>query len=201
MGVINIGGEGTVVADGTSFTLAGGEGLYVSMGTKSLEFRSSDPATPARFYLNSAPAHAVLPTTKITIADTEPVTLGDSSTSNRRTIRKYIHPGGVKSCQLVMGLTILEKGSVWNTMPVHTHQRRMEAYLYFDLQADGVVFHLMGEPEETRHLVVREGQAVLSPSWSIHSGAGTASYSFIWGMAGENQDFGDMDHVPMSQLR
>ena len=201
LGIINIGGEGLVLADGKEFRLENGEGLYVSMGTSSLEFRSVDAAKPARFYLNSAPAHAALPTTKITLADTEPVTLGDSATSNRRTIRKYIHPNGVKSCQLVMGMTMLDKGSVWNTMPVHTHQRRMEAYLYFNMKEDDLVFHLMGEPHETRHIVVRDGQAVLSPSWSIHSGAGTASYSFIWGMAGENQDFGDMDHVPMSQIR
>lgn len=201
LGVINIGGEGTVVADGKEFVLASGEGLYVSMGTQNLSFASADSANPARFYLNSAPAHAALPTTRITVADTEPVTLGDAATSNRRTIRKYIHPGGVKSCQLVMGMTRLEQGSVWNTMPTHTHQRRMEAYLYFDMKDDDLVFHFMGEPEETRHLVVRNGQAVLSPSWSIHSGAGTACYSFIWGMAGENQDFGDMDHVPMSRLR
>lgn len=201
LGLINIGGSGRVVADGVEFDLANSEGLYVSMGTRVLEFCSHDSTSPAKFYLNSAPAHAALPTSKISIADTEPVTLGDSATSNRRTIRKYIHPGGIKSCQLVMGLTMLAQGSVWNTMPVHTHQRRMEAYLYFDMKEDGLVFHLMGEPEETRHLVVREGQAVLSPSWSIHSGAGTASYAFIWGMAGENQDFGDMDSVPMSQLR
>ena len=201
LGIINIGEAGMVIADGTEHSLEKGEGLYVSMGTSSLEFRSVSRETPARFYLNSAPAHALLPTTKITLADAEPVELGDSATSNRRTIRKYIHPGGVKSCQLVMGMTMLEKGSVWNTMPVHTHQRRMEAYLYFNMNADDVVFHLMGEPGETRDLVVRDGEAVLSPSWSIHSGAGTANYTFIWGMAGENQDFGDMDHVPMSELR
>jgi 4-deoxy-L-threo-5-hexosulose-uronate ketol-isomerase len=201
LGVINIGGSGQVVADGTAYQLARGEGLYLAMGTRELEFRSDDLAFPARFYLNSAPAHAAMPTTKITLTDTEPVTLGALETSNHRTIRKYIHPGGVKSCQLVMGMTTLETGSVWNTMPVHTHQRRMEAYLYFDMPEDGVVFHFMGEPEETRHLVVREGEAVLSPSWSIHSGAGTSNYTFIWGMAGENQDFGDMDHVPMGRLR
>jgi 4-deoxy-L-threo-5-hexosulose-uronate ketol-isomerase len=201
LGIINIGGDGLVVADGVEFSLANGEGLYVSMGTRSLEFRSADSTNPARFYLNSAPAHAALPTTKITLADAEPITLGDPATSNKRTIRKYIHPNGVKSCQLVMGMTMLEKGSVWNTMPVHTHQRRMEAYLYFNMQEDDLVFHFMGEPEETRHIVVRDGEAVLSPSWSIHSGAGTASYTFIWGMAGENQDFGDMDHIPMGRLR
>ncbi len=201
LGVINIGESGRVVADGTSFDLARGEGLYVGSGTRDLRFESFDPARPAKFYLNSAPAHAQLPTVKIALADAEPVVMGDSATSNKRTIRKYIHPGGVKSCQLVMGMTTLDTGSVWNTMPTHTHQRRMEAYLYFDMPADAVVFHLMGEPEETRHLVVREGEVVLSPSWSIHSGAGTANYTFIWGMAGENQNFGDMDHVPMARLR
>ncbi|MBE0584195.1 MAG: 5-dehydro-4-deoxy-D-glucuronate isomerase, partial [Desulfofustis sp.] len=195
LGVINVGGSGSVIADGTEFKLAAREGLYIGMGTKDLEFRSDDPEKPARFYCNSAPAHAVYPTTRIALTDAEPVVMGAPETSNQRTIRKYIHPGGVKSCQLVMGMTSLATGSVWNTMPVHTHQRRMEAYLYFDMPEDGVVFHFMGEPEETRHLVVREGEAVLSPSWSIHSGAGTANYTFIWGMAGENQDFGDMDHV------
>ena len=201
LGIINIGGKGRVVADGASFDLDCSEGLYVAMGTRDLQFTSLDPAEPAKFYLNSAPAHAVLPTSKIPLTATEPVVMGDAATSNKRTIRKYIHPGGVKSCQLVMGMTTLEQGSVWNTMPVHTHQRRMEAYLYFNLPQDAVVFHLMGEPDETRHLVVRNGEVVLSPSWSIHSGAGTANYTFIWGMAGENQNFSDMDHVPMSTLR
>ncbi len=201
LGIINIGGPGKVIADAAVFELASAEGLYVAMGTKDLQFVSLDPARPARFYLNSAPAHAKLPTVKIALTDAEPVVMGDPATSNKRTIRKYIHPGGAKSCQLVMGMTMLETGSVWNTMPTHTHQRRMEAYLYFNMPEDAVVFHFMGQPEETRHLVVREGEVVLSPSWSIHSGAGTASYTFIWGMAGENQNFGDMDHVPMSQLR
>lgn len=199
--MINVGGSGTEQADGSAFALDKGEGLYVGMGTRQLELSSSDPARPAHFYALSAPAHTTLPTTKITRDDTEPVTLGESATSNRRTIYKYIHPGGARSCQLVMGATVLEKGSVWNTMPVHTHQRRMEANLYYNMNEDDLVFHLMGEPAETRHLVVANEQAVLSPSWSIHSGAGTASYSFIWGMAGENQDFGDRDHVPMNQLR
>ena len=201
LGIINIGGSGVVRADGQEFPLGKGEGLYVAMGTRDLEFVSDDGGQPAKFYLNSAPAHAVLPTTKIGLADAEPVAMGEATTSNKRTIRKYIHPAGVRSCQLVMGMTTLEPGSVWNTMPVHTHQRRMEAYLYFDIPPQAVVFHLMGEPEETRHLVVREGEVVLSPSWSIHSGAGTANYTFIWGMAGENQNFGDMDHVAMERLR
>ncbi len=201
LGVINIGGPGRVEADGASYDMASSEGLYVGMGTRDLRFASNDPVRPAKFYLNSAPAHARLPTVKIALADAEPVTMGDIATSNRRTIRKYIHPGGAKSCQLVMGMTMLETGSVWNTMPVHTHQRRMEAYLYFNMPTDAVVFHLMGEPDETRHLVVRDGEVVLSPSWSIHSGAGIGSYTFIWGMAGENQNFADMDHVPMACLR
>lgn len=201
LGVINIGDSGRVVADGSTFEIGRNEGLYIGLGTRDLRFESIDPAKPAKFYLNSAPAHAVLPTVRIALADTEPVVMGESTTSNKRTIRKYIHPGGVKSCQLVMGMTMLEPGSVWNTMPVHTHQRRMEAYLYFNMPADAVVFHLMGEPDETRHLVVRDGEVVLSPSWSIHSGAGTANYTFIWGMAGENQNFGDMDHVTMATLR
>ncbi len=201
LGVINVGGSGSVVADDSEYGLDRLEGLYVGRGTRSLAFKSEDPANPARFYLLSAPAHTTYPTTKISPLDVEAVTLGGAATSNHRTIRKYIHPAGARSCQLVMGVTTLEQGSVWNTMPVHTHQRRMEAYFYFNMEEDDVVFHLMGEPTETRHLVVRNNEAVLSPSWSIHSGTGTASYSFIWGMAGENQDFGDMDHVPMSLLR
>ncbi len=201
LGLINVGGSGTVLADGAAFVLDNAEGLYIGMGTRKIEFRSSDPAEPAHFYALSAPAHTTMATVKITSDDTEPVSLGDRLTSNSRTIYKYIHPGGAQSCQLVMGMTMLDPGSVWNTMPVHTHQRRMEAYFYFNMNEDSRVFHLMGEPSETRHLVVANEQAVLSPSWSIHAGVGTASYSFIWGMAGENQDFGDMDHVPMSQLR
>ena len=201
LGLINVGGSGMVLADGQEFLLDNSDGLYIGLGTKTLEFRSIDPAHPAHFYTLSAPAHTTMDTVKISRADTEQVTLGDSTTSNKRTIYKYIHPGGTRSCQLVMGMTLLAQGSVWNTMPVHTHQRRMEAYFYFNMNEDDLVFHLMGEPSETRHLVVSNEQAVLSPSWSIHSGAGTASYSFIWGMAGENQDFGDMDHIPMGQLR
>ncbi|HPQ45719.1 MAG TPA: 5-dehydro-4-deoxy-D-glucuronate isomerase, partial [Syntrophales bacterium] len=156
---------------------------------------------PARFYINCAPAHAHYPNAQITFDQAEPTELGEMAQSNKRTIRKYIHPDGVKSCQLVMGMTALETGCVWNTMPVHTHQRRMEAYLYFDVADDQVVFHFMGEPSETRHIVVRNEEAVLSPSWSIHSGAGTGAYTFIWGMVGENQTFTDMDAVPMSALK
>jgi 4-deoxy-L-threo-5-hexosulose-uronate ketol-isomerase len=165
-----------------------------------VEFSSADGSRPAKFYLNCAPAHKTYPTARVTPNDASPVVLGDMEQSNKRTIRKYFHPDGARSCQLVMGMTTLEPGCVWNTMPVHTHPRRMEAYFYFGLSDDQVVFHFMGEPSETRHIVVRNEEAVLSPSWSIHSGAGTGSYTFIWGMVGENQTFTDMDGVPMSEL-
>ena len=201
LGVINVGGRGAIVVDGESFSLDYLDGLYVGKGAESIKFSSDQTKTPARFYLLSAPAHASYPTTKISRGDTENTDLGDAATANERTIRKYVHPDGVKSCQLVFGVTTLQKGSIWNTMPTHTHQRRMEAYFYFDLEEDNIVFHFMGEPTETRHLIMRNEEAALSPSWSIHSGAGTSNYSFIWGMAGENQDFGDMDHVPMSTLK
>ncbi len=201
IGVINVGGPGAILVGGEGYDMAPRDGLYVGMGGGDLTFQSDDPANPAKFYLNSAPAHAAYPTVKIAFADAQPVTLGDDESCNRRTINKYFHPDGVKTCQLVMGLTALAPGSVWNTMPAHTHERRMEAYFYLDMPQDRVAFHFMGRPEETRHLVVRNEQAVLSPSWSIHAGAGTGSYSFIWGMCGENQTFTDMDAVPMSALR
>jgi 4-deoxy-L-threo-5-hexosulose-uronate ketol-isomerase len=201
IGVINVGAAGAVTIDGKKYDLSPKDGLYIGMGAENLEFSSADKSRPARFYLNCAPAHANYPTTKVTFAEAEPTELGETALSNKRTIRKYIHPDGVKSCQLVMGMTTLATGSVWNTMPVHTHQRRMEAYFYFAMADDQVVFHLMGEPSETKHIVVRNEEAVLSPSWSIHSGAGTASYTFIWGMVGENQTFTDMDAVPMAELR
>jgi 4-deoxy-L-threo-5-hexosulose-uronate ketol-isomerase len=201
LGVINVGAAGTVTVDGETYDLSPKDGLYVGMGVEKLEFSSADKNKPARFYLNCAPAHMNYPTSKVTFSQAEPIELGEVAQSNKRTIRKYIHPDGVKSCQLVMGMTTLETGCVWNTMPVHTHQRRMEAYFYFGLEDDQAVFHFMGEPSETRHLVVRNEEAVLSPSWSIHSGAGTASYTFIWGMVGENQTFTDMDAVPMSALK
>jgi len=201
LGMINIGNPGTVSVDGRDFRLEPRDGLYVGMGARAVLLNSDDPRKPARFYLLSAPAHRELPTTRINIRQSQPARLGTDEQSNRRTIYKYIHPEGVKSCQLVMGLTILEPKNVWNTMPTHTHPRRVEVYLYFDLPKDAVVFHLMGAPGETRHLVVRNEEAVLSPSWSIHSGVGTASYTFIWGMAGENQTFADMDGVAMDRLR
>jgi len=201
MGIINVGGEGTLVVDGTEYPMAPRDGLYVGMGSREIVFRSDDAAQPAKFYVNCAPAHKTYPTAKVAFAEADPIHLGEMENSNKRTIRKYFHPEGVRSCQLVMGMTTLEPGCVWNTMPVHTHPRRMEAYLYFDMAEDNVVFHLMGEPAETRHLVVRNEQVVLSPSWSIHSGAGTGSYTFIWGMLGENQTFTDMDGVAMADLR
>ena len=201
LGLINVGGDGVVNGDGRDWEVPNRDGLYLGMGVQSLVFSSRDSAHPARFYLLSAPAHTACESAIIRAAEIEPVVLGDAATCNRRSINKYIHPGGVRSCQLVMGMTVLEPGSVWNTMPTHTHQRRMEAYFYFDIAADQRVFHLMGEPQETRHLIMKNEQAVISPSWSIHSGVGTGSYSFIWGMAGENQDFDDMDHVPMERLR
>jgi 4-deoxy-L-threo-5-hexosulose-uronate ketol-isomerase len=201
MGVINIGAPGAVTVDGTRTPLGPKDGLYIGRGSRTVSFESDDPRQPARFCINSAPAHASHPTQAIAPAAAAAVQLGSMEKSNRRTIRKYIHPDGVRSCQLVMGMTTLEAGSVWNTMPTHTHPRRIEAYLYFDLPEDEVVLHVMGEPRETRHLVVRDGEAVLSPSWSIHSGVGTCAYTFIWGMAGENQTFTDMDAVPMTALK
>ena len=201
LGLINVGGDGVVRGDGIDWEVPNRDGLYLGMGVESITFSSRDSSNPARFYILSAPAHKTYESTKISADEVERVALGDAVSSNCRTINKYIHPGGVQSCQLVMGMTVLEAGSVWNTMPTHTHQRRMEAYFYFDVDDDQRVFHLMGEPQETRHLVVRNQQAVISPSWSIHSGVGTAAYSFIWGMVGENQDFDDMDHVAMETLR
>jgi 4-deoxy-L-threo-5-hexosulose-uronate ketol-isomerase len=201
LGVINIGSPGTVSVDGRDFRLEPRDGLYVGIGARAVILASDDGGKPARFYLLSAPAHRELPATRIAIRQAQPARLGTEEQSNRRTIYKYIHPEGVQSCQLVMGLTILEPKNVWNTMPTHTHPRRVEVYLYFDLSPDAVVFHLMGAPGETRHLVVRNEEAVLSPSWSIHSGVGTAGYAFIWGMAGENQTFADMDGVAMDRLR
>ncbi len=201
MGVINVGGAGAVSVDGETYDMAPRDGLYLGKGSGAPTFSSADPAEPAKFYINSAPAHAALPASLVSFEQAEPVHLGEDENCNKRTIRKYFHPDGVKTCQLVMGLTSLAPGSIWNTMPVHTHERRMEAYIYLDMPEDQVVFHFMGRPDETRHLVVRSEQAVLSPSWSIHAGAGTGCYSFIWGMCGENQTFTDMDGVAMSELK
>ncbi len=201
MGIINIGAKGSVKLDGKEYVLENRDGLYVGMGTKEVVFESADANNPAKFYLNSAPAHASYPAVKIEISKASPVHLGSIEQSNERTIYQYVHPNVCKSCQLVMGLTVLEPNNVWNTMPCHTHERRMEVYLYFNMKEDSRVIHFMGEPEETRHLVVKNEQAVISPSWSIHSGVGTSNYTFIWGMAGENQTFDDMDHVSMDNLK
>lgn len=201
LGVLNIGGPGTVKVDGTEHALAHCDGLYVGRGSEAIVFSSDSAAAPAKFYLLSFPAHTSHPTRNIRVAEAEQVELGSQESCNRRRLYKMIHPGGVRSCQLVMGFTRLEPGSVWNTMPPHTHERRMEVYLYFDLPPGAQVFHLMGRPSATRHLVVAEGQAVLSPSWSIHSGVGTGAYTFCWGMGGENQAFDDMDLLTLDQLR
>lgn len=201
MGVINVGGPGSIAVDEQNFKLDFQDCLYLGKGAKRIIFKSDNADKKAKFYINSAPAHKAYPHSKISRIDSEPVHLGSSEKSNTRTIYKYIHPDGIKSCQLVMGVTLLEPNNIWNTMPVHSHIRRMEAYFYFNLPGDEVVFHFMGEPTETRHIVVRNEQAVLSPSWSIHSGVGTNNYTFIWGMAGENQTFTDMDGIDMSVLK
>jgi 4-deoxy-L-threo-5-hexosulose-uronate ketol-isomerase len=201
LGVINLGGTGRVRLDGETHTLANGDGLYVGMGVKAVSFESEDPAQPAKLYLMSCPAHAAYPVAHITRADANPRKLGSAEACNVRTIYQYVHPAVCRSCQLVMGLTILEPGSVWNTYPPHTHERRMEVYLYFGMDEATRVFHFHGQPLETRHIVMANEQAVISPSWSIHSGVGSGPYSFIWGMAGENQTFDDMDVLGPNDLR
>ncbi|MCE1195196.1 5-dehydro-4-deoxy-D-glucuronate isomerase [bacterium] len=200
MGVINIGGAGSITVDGTKYAVGARDGFYISMGSKEVTFASDDPANPAKFYFNSAPAHRACPTRLVTMAQAKHVEMGSAADCNKRVINQFIHPAVLESCQLVMGMTVFSEGSVWNTMPAHTHERRMEVYFYFDMPKDRVVFHLMGKPGETRHIVVRNEQAVISPSWSIHAGVGTGAYTFIWGMAGENQTFTDMDNVPMDAL-
>jgi 4-deoxy-L-threo-5-hexosulose-uronate ketol-isomerase len=205
MGIINIGGEGTVTVDGKPYHFRYKDGMYIGMGAKDITFSSDNADQPAKFYFNSAPAHKTYPTVFIDPAkDILPENkkeLGDLENCNHRVINKYILPGQVESCQLEMGMTCLEPGSVWNTMPCHTHDRRMEVYLYFEVPEDAVVMHYMGEPNETRHIVMRNEEAVISPSWSIHCASATHAYTFIWGMVGENQDFDDMDDVAMSDLR
>lgn len=201
MGIINIGGSGIVTIDGKEYKLDNTDGLYIGMGAKKITFTSIDSHKPAKFYFNSAPAHMTYPTVKIERSKIVPNHLGSIEQSNDRNIYKYIHPAGVRSCQLVMGMTALEPGNMWNSMPCHTHDRRMEVYLYFNLPEDGLVFHYMGEPTETRHIVMHNEEAVISPSWSIHAGVGTRCYTFIWGMAGENQTFDDMDHVNLKILK
>lgn len=201
MGVINIGGKGYVLLDGKKYEMNYQDGLYVGRGTKEVIFGSDDANNPAKFYINSCPAHKEYETVHIPLEKAQKVHLGDSKNLNVRTINQYVHPAVCKSCQLVMGMTILEEGSVWNTMPTHTHDRRMEVYLYFNLPEDNFVIHLMGEAQQTRHLFVRNEQAVISPSWSIHSGVASTNYIFIWGMCGENQTFTDMDHIKNDDLR
>ncbi len=201
LGIINIGAPGKVTLDGVEYRLGNKDGLYVGMGTKDVVFESDDAGNPAKFYFNSAPAHKTYPTVFIDMEKANKRPIGSMEDSNKRTIYQYIHPDVLKTCQLSMGLTKLEEGSMWNTMPCHTHERRMEVYLYFDLPEDAAVFHLMGQPQETRHIVMHNEQAVISPSWSIHSGVGTHCYTFIWGMVGENQDFDDMDHCKTNELK
>lgn len=201
MGIINVGGRGIVTADGTKYELDYKEALYLGKGTKEVSFESADAGKPAKFYINSAPAHQQYPSKRITLAEAEIVELGDLKTSNARRINKLIVNSVVQTCQLQMGMTELKEGSVWNTMPAHTHNRRMEAYFYFEVPENQAVCHFMGETDETRHIWMKNDQAVLSPSWSIHSGAGTSNYTFIWGMAGENLDYGDMDTVQPDALR
>lgn len=201
LGIINIGAPGKVTLDGVEYKLGNKDGLYVGMGTKDVVFESDDAENPAKFYFNSAPAHKTYPTVFIDMEKANKRPIGSMEDSNKRTIYQYIHPAVLQTCQLSMGLTKLEEGSMWNTMPCHTHERRMEVYLYFDLPEDSVVFHLMGQPQETRHIVMKNEQAVISPSWSIHSGVGTHCYTFIWGMVGENQDFDDMDHCKTNELK
>ncbi len=202
LGVINTGGGAARVSvAGQSWNLAPGDGLYLGRRAASPSFESLDPANPARLYLMSAPAHAAHPDCHIPRSKANPKKLGSPEACNVRTIYQYVHPAVCASCQLVMGMTVLEPGSIWNTWPSHTHERRMEVYLYFGMAPETRVIHLHGQPDETRHLVVAEGQAVISPSWSIHSGVGTGAYTFIWGMAGENQSFDDMDAVSPAQFR
>jgi 4-deoxy-L-threo-5-hexosulose-uronate ketol-isomerase len=201
VGFVNIGGPGAIRAGGTLYPLARKDMLYVGRGVNGIELSSTTPSDPAAFYFVSFPAHAQCPTALVKAADAERNLIGTAEGAGRRTICKYIHPGGARSCQLVMGLTELEEGSVWNTMPAHTHSRRMEAYLYFDLRPEDMVVHLMGTPQETRNLIITDRQAVISPPWSIHCGAATKRYSFIWAMGGENQDFSDMDPVAPNEMR
>ena len=201
LGVLNIGGEGRIDVDGDSYTIDNLDALYIGRGAKSVTFHTIDPLLPSNFYLLSYPAHATFPTRLIRTSEQSPVSIGASETANSRHIYKLIHLDGTRSCQLVMGLTQLDQGSIWNTMPPHTHMRRSEVYLYFDLPDSDRVIHLIGPPDETRHLVVANKQIVISPGWSIHAGVGTRSYKFCWGMGGENQVYTDMDPAPITELR
>ena len=201
LGLFNVGGQGRVTVDGTAYDLGYKDCLYITMGAKDVCFESGSASAPAKFYIVSAPAHTAYETRLIKIADAAKKPLGSLETSNKRVINQFIHPDVLKTCQLSMGMTVLEPGSVWNTMPAHTHERRMEVYFYFEVPQDNVVFHMMGQGQETRHIVMHNEDAVISPSWSIHSGVGTSNYTFIWAMGGENQAFDDMDVIPTTQLR
>ncbi len=201
MGMFNVGGSGKVYADDVVYELGYKDCLYITRGVKEVYFVSDDPAAPAKFYCVSAPAHCSYESRLIRIQDAAKKPLGAVETSNKRVINQFIHPSVLKTCQLSMGMTRLDEGSVWNTMPAHTHERRMEVYFYFEVPQDNVVFHMMGEGNETRHIVMQNEQAVISPSWSIHAGAGTSNYTFIWAMGGENQAFDDMDVIPTTELR
>lgn len=201
LGIINTGGAGTVVADGITYTLNKLDALYLGKGTKEVSFQTADLSSPAVFFLLSAPAHHTYPNRSMTKEEASPVKMGEVATSNQRTIYKYIHQEGIQSCQLVMGLTVLNEGSVWNSVPPHTHTRRMEVYFYFDVPEQHRVFHFMGQPTETRHILMANQEAVISPPWSMHFGAGSSNYGFIWGMAGENYTFTDMDPVAIAEIR
>ncbi|WP_341224484.1 5-dehydro-4-deoxy-D-glucuronate isomerase [uncultured Arcticibacterium sp.] len=201
LGIINVGGAGTVSVDGTSYKLKNKEALYVGQGNKEVVFSSDSATEPAMYYLNSTPAHKSFPIKKIGQDDVEVIQLGSPETANARTLRKYIVNSVVDVCQLQMGMTTLKSGSSWNTMPAHVHDRRMEVYFYFEVAEDQAVCHFMGQPQQTRHIWIGNNQAVISPPWSIHSGSGTSSYSFIWGMAGENLDYADMDHCKINELK
>ncbi|MBF1006065.1 MAG: 5-dehydro-4-deoxy-D-glucuronate isomerase [Lachnospiraceae bacterium] len=201
IGIFNIGGAGKIKADGEVFEMGYKDCLYITKGTKEVTFESNSPENPAKFYMVSAPAHTSYKTTFISIEKAAKKPLGSMETSNKRVINQFIHPDVLQTCQLSMGMTVLEPGSVWNTMPAHTHERRMEIYMYFEVPENQVVFHMMGEGQETRHIVMQNEQAVISPSWSIHSGAGTSNYTFIWAMGGENQAFDDMDNIATTDLR
>ncbi|MEE3380698.1 MAG: 5-dehydro-4-deoxy-D-glucuronate isomerase [Succiniclasticum sp.] len=201
IGIFNVGGAGVITCDGTAYKLGHKDCLYVTMGTKEVTFHSDDAKEPALFYMVSAPAHKPCKTTLLTIEQARKVPCGSAETSNDRVINQFIHPDVLETCQLSMGMTSLKTGSVWNTMPAHTHERRMEVYFYFDIPKDNVVFHFMGQPQETRHIVMQNYDAVISPSWSIHAGCGTSNYTFIWAMGGENKTFTDMDDIKNTDLR
>ncbi|WP_368254796.1 5-dehydro-4-deoxy-D-glucuronate isomerase [Clostridium paraputrificum] len=201
MAVINIGGEGTIILDGVEHEMVQYDGMYIGKGTKEIAFTSKDKENPAKFYMNSASAHKEYPTVKVAFKDANPTKMGSDKEMNKRTIYKYVDPSVCESCQLLMGMTVLEEGSGWNTMPVHLHPRRMEVYFYFNMDENTRVFHLIGKPDETRHIVMSNEQATISPNWSIHSGTGTSNYTFIWGMCGENKNYGDLQPVDSKLLK